>query len=174
MLLFFFFSSRRRHTRLQGDWSSDVCSSDLGAPVGYLGVVAILLGIYLFQKGQDFGLFKLAMYAQPITTLCLAQGFAHFLFAPSAPVRRRARIAIAVFFVGTTASFFYYTIASLGTYGGGLTEIVKGSALGVGFTPPKNIRYSGIESDISNVVSAKMLSQYTRGIDTRFLSRSEE
>src|SRR5256885_4166528 len=23
-----FFSSRRRHTRLQGDWSSDVCSSD--------------------------------------------------------------------------------------------------------------------------------------------------
>src|SRR2546426_5286953 len=27
--LFFFFSSRRRHTRLQGDWSSDVCSSDL-------------------------------------------------------------------------------------------------------------------------------------------------
>src|SRR5256885_7678714 len=27
----FFFSSRRRHTRLQGDWSSDVCSSDLSA-----------------------------------------------------------------------------------------------------------------------------------------------
>src|SRR5207248_6760928 len=28
--LFFFFSSRRRHTRSYGDWSSDVCSSDLG------------------------------------------------------------------------------------------------------------------------------------------------
>src|SRR5256885_12603355 len=28
-LVVFFFSSRRRHTRLQGDWSSDVCSSDL-------------------------------------------------------------------------------------------------------------------------------------------------
>mgnify|MGYP002528421595 CR=1 FL=1 len=27
----FFFSSRRRHTRLRRDWSSDVCSSDLGA-----------------------------------------------------------------------------------------------------------------------------------------------
>src|SRR5207248_4713833 len=27
---FFFFSSRRRHTRSYGDWSSDVCSSDLG------------------------------------------------------------------------------------------------------------------------------------------------
>src|SRR5688500_20206159 len=30
-MIVFFFSSRRRHTRLQGDWSSDVCSSDLGA-----------------------------------------------------------------------------------------------------------------------------------------------
>src|SRR6266446_4087385 len=29
LINFFFFSSRRRHTRLQGDWSSDVCSSDL-------------------------------------------------------------------------------------------------------------------------------------------------
>src|SRR5688500_20228514 len=29
LVSFFFFSSRRRHTRLQGDWSSDVCSSDL-------------------------------------------------------------------------------------------------------------------------------------------------
>src|SRR5260370_30945486 len=27
--VFFFFSSRRRHTRFQCDWSSDVCSSDL-------------------------------------------------------------------------------------------------------------------------------------------------
>src|SRR5207248_7118392 len=27
-----FFSSRRRHTRSYGDWSSDVCSSDLGDP----------------------------------------------------------------------------------------------------------------------------------------------
>src|SRR5256885_15396362 len=31
----FFFSSRRRHTRLQGDWSSDVCSSDLGTDDGF-------------------------------------------------------------------------------------------------------------------------------------------
>src|SRR5207248_4117119 len=27
--VYFFFSSRRRHTRSYGDWSSDVCSSDL-------------------------------------------------------------------------------------------------------------------------------------------------
>src|SRR3712207_9064712 len=29
MSIFFFFSSRRRHTRYWRDWSSDVCSSDL-------------------------------------------------------------------------------------------------------------------------------------------------
>src|SRR3712207_7507891 len=43
--MFFFFSSRRRHTRYWRDWSSDVCSSDLGgqsAPFRgeYLEVVA--------------------------------------------------------------------------------------------------------------------------------------
>src|SRR5207248_8665605 len=30
----FFFPSRRRHTRSYGDWSSDVCSSDLDAEDG--------------------------------------------------------------------------------------------------------------------------------------------
>src|SRR5690606_40273896 len=29
LFLYFFFSSRRRHTRFSRDWSSDVCSSDL-------------------------------------------------------------------------------------------------------------------------------------------------
>src|SRR2546422_7503138 len=33
LFFFFFFSSRRRHTRCSRDWSSDVCSSDLGRPI---------------------------------------------------------------------------------------------------------------------------------------------
>src|SRR5262245_65173253 len=33
-ILLFFFSSRRRHTRCLSDWSSDVCSSDLGVLPG--------------------------------------------------------------------------------------------------------------------------------------------
>src|SRR3989454_5165920 len=43
LYLFFFFSSRRRHTRLQGDWSSDVCSSDL----------SVLFGTDSFWQGVD-------------------------------------------------------------------------------------------------------------------------
>src|SRR5688500_19381880 len=37
IVLVCFFASRRRHTRLQGDWSSDVCSSDLGGEDGERG-----------------------------------------------------------------------------------------------------------------------------------------
>src|SRR2546430_6261867 len=36
LFVFFFFSSRRRHTRFDCDWSSDVCSSDLsGSTVNF-------------------------------------------------------------------------------------------------------------------------------------------
>src|SRR6267142_5456865 len=37
-LIFFFFSSRRRHTSLTCDWSSDVCSSDLGTSLPILQI----------------------------------------------------------------------------------------------------------------------------------------
>src|SRR6266581_8365974 len=42
LVVLFFFSSRRRHTRWTGDWSSDVCSSDL--EFGYAGSLQDLLG----------------------------------------------------------------------------------------------------------------------------------
>src|SRR5688500_19246732 len=50
--IFFFFSSRRRHTRLQGDWSSDVCSSDLAfAVVKFAGAAyLIVLGILTLRR----------------------------------------------------------------------------------------------------------------------------
>src|SRR5438094_8020423 len=38
MCFSFFFSSRRRHTRSYGDWSSDVCSSDLAEEAARLPV----------------------------------------------------------------------------------------------------------------------------------------
>src|SRR5690625_87729 len=41
----FFFSSRRRHTRWPRDWSSDVCSSDLGYDLVCAGVSAVSFGV---------------------------------------------------------------------------------------------------------------------------------
>src|ERR1039458_10738592 len=59
----FFFSSRRRHTRCLSDWSSDVCSSDLvhGAG-GTLG--AMLTGVFATSAIND-GL-KVAGKVQPL------------------------------------------------------------------------------------------------------------
>src|SRR5438876_3186105 len=63
MYFFFFFSSRRRHTRWTGDWSSDVCSSDL---------VPILLGLLKFLQEHDFAGWEresqLALAANPNST----------------------------------------------------------------------------------------------------------
>src|SRR6266511_2622825 len=59
MLVFFFFSSRRRHTRFSRDWSSDVCSSDLGSRLAL--TQAELAGSRLRRPGLEIAL-------MPITT----------------------------------------------------------------------------------------------------------
>src|SRR5688500_19760947 len=46
------YSSRRRHTRLQGDWSSDVCSSDLDRAVAQRH--AAIRGAAERGAGKDF------------------------------------------------------------------------------------------------------------------------
>src|SRR6266487_5585576 len=48
----FFFSSRRRHTRWTGDWSSDVCSSDLDGPDGLAGHAHV----FTIGRGNDIQL----------------------------------------------------------------------------------------------------------------------
>src|SRR2546427_12263832 len=47
-MVFFFFSSRRRHTRFDCDWSSDVCSSDLAAVDARSALFA--LGALLYES----------------------------------------------------------------------------------------------------------------------------
>src|SRR5690554_4615355 len=57
MLIFFFFSSRRRHTRCGRDWSSDVCSSDM---VCYNDQITLMILEALRDEGikvpEDFSL----------------------------------------------------------------------------------------------------------------------
>ena len=55
--LFFFFSSRRRHTRYIGDWSSDVCSSDLKGDLCWFWTdksVLPILTIFDYHKGDTY------------------------------------------------------------------------------------------------------------------------
>src|SRR5256885_10906191 len=53
---FFFFSSRRRHTILQGDWSSDVCSSDLLNEAGNMPALLDRVQIALARVDLDYQL----------------------------------------------------------------------------------------------------------------------
>src|SRR3712207_8568405 len=46
-MCFFFFSSRRRHTRYWRDWSSDVCSSDLDSFVWWKALLALVVALAL-------------------------------------------------------------------------------------------------------------------------------
>src|SRR2546429_8211371 len=64
--VFFFFSSRRRHTRCSRDWSSDVCSSDLDAP--FTAAVRMIHGVhrYAADRGPD---------APPTRAPGLSEGF---------------------------------------------------------------------------------------------------
>src|SRR6266480_5622118 len=74
--IFFFFSSRRRHTSLTCDWSSDVCSSDLGELVWSEwemsgtrrdGTMHQMAGVILF--GVRDGSFSWArFYLEPVQT----------------------------------------------------------------------------------------------------------
>src|SRR5574337_1715725 len=52
LILVFFFSSRSRHTRLSGDWSSDVCSADLAEGVRAVYPAAIG-GMLVAEEAQD-------------------------------------------------------------------------------------------------------------------------
>src|SRR2546427_4035081 len=50
---FFFFSSRRRHTRFDCDWSSDVCSSDLLVARGVAAEFLPQIGAIYAAKGVE-------------------------------------------------------------------------------------------------------------------------
>src|SRR5256886_7400793 len=50
LFIFFFFSSRRRHTRFDCDWSSDVCSSDLLHPPSAIDQIAGTFGLSTFER----------------------------------------------------------------------------------------------------------------------------
>src|SRR5690606_40532476 len=59
---FFFFSSRRRHTRFSRDWSSDVCSSDLtsdmfGGNSNWRGPIWIPINFIIIQSIRKLGKF---------------------------------------------------------------------------------------------------------------------
>src|SRR5699024_8092696 len=79
IFIFFFFSSRRRHTRSKRDWSSDVCSSDL-----FFADLDQAETIYLYSTG----------WQQQIIAEYLAHNF--FLIGKKAIILPSARDEVAL------------------------------------------------------------------------------
>src|SRR2546430_3514488 len=68
LYVIFFFSSRRRHTRFDCDWSSDVCSSDLS-----LASIAYSIPLPVFARENETMLVPIARFSilissQPVGT----------------------------------------------------------------------------------------------------------
>src|SRR5256885_12729410 len=100
---FFFFSSRRRHTRLQGDWSSDVCSSDLGEhAAGECGILLVQEQLEGLLAADEISGAQLPGERRAVV---LYLGFTHVLLGRQ---RRAARAAL-----GSLAAHFAERFAEL-------------------------------------------------------------
>src|SRR2546427_4720407 len=81
---FFFFSSRRRHTRFDCDWSSDVCSSDLNLVVmrtlSKLGLAGIRLGYAVGRPEwiREFNKVRPPYNVNALTLLVAERALAHY------------------------------------------------------------------------------------------------
>src|SRR2546430_5459170 len=73
-MLFFFFSSRRRHTRFDCDWSSDVCSSDLQSTTPVLPEVFDAMKQYFLETfGSPSSLHRLGLHSREALARARAQ-----------------------------------------------------------------------------------------------------
>src|SRR5256884_411223 len=116
---FFFFSSRRRHTRCSRDWSSDVCSSDLGEKVRDVGPATVMRESIEIIKGMLSG--NEVKY----------QGKAFQAFAPALKSDARAPRWLPPIYVGATGPV-------LQRLAGAMTQ----GLLTASITTPKFARYS--------------------------------
>jgi hypothetical protein len=134
-------------------------------PICILGLVQASLAFHLFRSGNDFGLFKLAMFMQP----ALAGALTWLIFKST---RKRAfRFGLVGLYAALSLpTSYYYGSASLGLSSGGMTELKLASKLGISLNTqvPKPAK---IISTLDNVVAAKFAAVDLRGYDLYFASR---
>ncbi len=134
------------------------------APMALLLLVQFGLALYLLSHGNDFGLYKAAMFMQPALAGALA---AALLCLPWSRYTAPVGVLVAAGCCAPTA--LYYTRVSQGEKAGGITEVKYASVLGT--TPPAAPPNTRLLADINNLVAAKVAALELRGTDLRFLSR---
>lgn len=133
-------------------------------PVAVLLLVQFFLAIKLMRSGNDFGLYKIAMFMQPALAAALACAL---LKLPWSRVTAPLGVLLAAACCAPTA--LYYTRVSQGEKAGGITEAKLASILGT--QPPATPAKTRLLTDINNLVAAKVAAFELRGTDLRFLSR---
>ncbi len=134
------------------------------SPMAMLLLVQFALGLKLMASGNDFGLYKIAMFMQPALAAALA---AALLKLPWARWTVPAGVLLAAVCCAPTA--LHYTDVSQGEKAGGLTEAKRASELGT--QAPAVPPHTRLLCDINNLVAAKVAAFELRGTDLRFLSR---
>lgn len=134
------------------------------APIAALLLVQFILALRLMTSGNDFGLYKIAMFMQP----ALAASLACALLKLPWP-RLTAPLAILVAGTLCAPTALFYTRVSQGDKAGGITEAKAASILGT--QPPEFPAGTRVLTDINNLVAAKLAAFQLRGTDLRFLSR---
>src|SRR2546426_12503128 len=122
--MFFFFSSRRRHTRLQGDWSSDVCSSDL-----FTGDVTVAIGASP-AGGALSGTATLAAVAgvAPLSTLSIDKSGTGYTLAATATGLSGATSAAFAVTPGSATQLVFTLQPTTATAGGTIKPAVRVTA----------------------------------------------
>lgn len=138
-------------------------------------VVMLVMGLLLFLRNNDFGLFKLAMFAQPFLVGVIAielgqMGWRH--------TSRFNLLALPLVLLSMVISQIGYVGKSTGEIFGGLNEIPRASAQKVNqqfnklFNSIRDSSPDGFIADTSNIVLVKFQSLYTQGKSTIFPSRN--
>jgi hypothetical protein len=145
------------------------------APASVL-LVMLFMGLLLFHRNNDFGLFKLAMFAQPFLMGVVAIELGGIIWSHAS---RYVKISLPAILMANVISQYVYVGKSTGEQFGGLNEIPHASAMKVNqqFEDLLNSDLLKQESlkaivlETSSINLAKFQALYTNGKNTFFISR---
>lgn len=146
----------------------------VSVPVGML-MVMMTMSLLLFFRNNDFGLFKIAMFAQPYLAGVLACELGRLDWLKTSFVKK---IGICIVAVPVLLSQYGYVAKSTGEIFGGLNEIPRASAQKINrqfqnlMESIRGKNPNGYIADASNIVLAKFQSLYSRGESLIFPSRN--